>query len=151
MLSKLLIITSLLASIVLASDITVQGAYVRAVPPMMHTSAAYMDIVNTGDKDKTLVRINTSVAKMAQLHKTVMSNKITKMMKMIPIKSLVIPKNGHVKFKPGGYHVMLIGLNKKLKPKENVNFITLHFSDNTSITIKNIPVKSIMSNMKMKM
>jgi len=146
MMIRLWLTISLLFSIATAGNIEVKNAYVRAVPPMMHTSAAYMNIVNRGDKDKTLVSINSSVAKMVQLHKTVMGKK---MMKMIPIKMLVIPTKGHVELKPGGYHIMLMGLKKVLRQKDKVDSITLHFSDNTSITVKDVPIKSIMSKMKM--
>ena len=36
------------------------------------------------------------------------------MMSMKPVKSIAVPASGTVKLKPGGYHVMLIGLKKHL-------------------------------------
>ena len=47
-----------------------------------------------------------------QLHRTVMDS--GGMMSMKPYKSIPVPASGTVKLKPGGYHVMLIGLKKHL-------------------------------------
>ena len=148
MLSKLLLITSLLGSMVLASDIEIKNAYVRAVPPNVSNSASFMKIINKTNKDKVLVSADSNIAQNVELHEHTMYKG---MMKMQQVKSILIPANSTVELKPGGYHVMLIGLNTKLKPSENVDFITLHFADKTSLSVKNIPIKTVMSSMKMKM
>jgi copper(I)-binding protein len=146
MLSKLLIITSLLASMVFAGDIEIQNAYVRAVPPNVTNSASFMKIINKTNKDKVLLSADSNIAKNVELHEHTMANG---MMKMQQVKSILIPANSTVELKPGGYHVMLIGLHRKLKPNETVDFITLNFADKTSISVKNIPIKTVMSSMKM--
>lgn len=104
-----------------------------------------MKITNSGDKTLYLVSANSKIAKNVELHEHVMSNG---MMKMQQVKNIKIPANSTVELKPGGLHVMLIGLNKKLQPHDKVDAITLNFSDKTSVTLKDIPVKSVMMGMK---
>jgi len=147
MIIKLFLTISLMCDLIVAADIEVQNAYVRAVPPILNNSASFMTIINKTNTDKILVSAESTVAKNVELHEHVMKNQ---MMKMQQVKSILIPANSQVELKPGGYHVMLIGLNKKLRPNETVNFIILHFADKTSFSIKNIPIKTVMSSMKMK-
>lgn len=147
MIIRLFLTISLLCGIITAADIEVQNAYVRAVPPSLHNSASFMKIINKTNKDKILVSAESNVAQNVELHEHVMKNQ---MMKMQQVKSILIPANTQVELKPGGYHVMLIGLNQKLIPNESVDFITLRFADKTSISVKNIPIKTVMSSMKMK-
>ena len=58
-------------------------------------------------------------------------------MRMRQIKSIPLPPNGTVKLKPGGHHVMMIGLNRKLKMGEEFP-LTLVFEkrDNITVTVK---------------
>jgi hypothetical protein len=144
---KKILLTGFIVLNVFASDITVQDAYVRAVPPNLPNSASFMKIVNSGNKTVFLLSANSNIAKNIELHEHTMSNG---MMKMQQVKNIEIPANSTVELKPGGLHVMLLGLNKKLKPHDTVDAITLNFSDKTSLTLKNIPVKSIMMGMKHK-
>jgi len=144
---KKILLTGFIVLNVFASDITVQDAYVRAVPPNLPNSASFMKIVNSGNKTVFLLSANSNIAKNVELHEHVMSNG---MMKMQQVKNIKIPAKSTVELKPGGLHVMLLGLNKKLKPHDKVDAITLNFSDKTSLTLKNIPVKSVMMGMKHK-
>jgi copper(I)-binding protein len=45
---------------------------------------------------------------------------------MSPIPSVPIPGNGRAELKPGGMHMMLIGLNRELKAGDKIDF-TLFF------------------------
>lgn len=132
---------------IFASDITIQDAYVRAVPPNLPNSASFMKIKNDGDKTIYLESAYSNVAQNVELHEHTMSNG---MMKMQQVKYIEIPAHSTVELKPGGLHVMLLGLNKKLKPQDKIDAITLNFSDKSSIILKDIPVKSVMMGMKHK-
>lgn len=145
MLKKSLIVFIVMVINLYASDILVQDAYVRAVPPNVTNSASFMKITNNANKTIYLRSVDSNIAKDVELHEHTMSNG---MMKMQQVTEILIPAHSSIELKPGGYHVMLIGLNKKIKAKDTVDFITLNFSDKTSITLKNIPVKSVMSGMK---
>jgi copper(I)-binding protein len=147
MLKNLFFVTLLFASSLFASDIVITNAYVRAVPPNLSNSASFMKITNSSNKTISLLSVNSNIAENIELHEHVMSNG---MMKMQQIPSIKVPANSTIELKPGGLHVMLIGLNKKLKMGEKVDSFTFNFSDKTSMTIKDIPVKSVMMGMKHK-
>ena len=147
MLKNFFFVTILLTCNIFANDIVISNAYVRAVPPNLQSSASFMKITNNGSKDISLISVDSNVAKNVELHEHTMSNG---MMKMQQVPNISIPANSTIVLKPGGLHVMLIGLNKKLNVNEKVNSFTFNFSDKTSMTIKNIPIKSVMMGMKHK-
>lgn len=126
----------------LASEIEIKDAYVRASPPGVPNTAAFMQIVNHLNKDISLTKVNTTISKIAELHTHEMKNGI---MKMYQVPKIVIPANGKTILKPGGFHIMIIGLNKILKKGEIVE-LEMIFSNNYKTTIK-VPVKSVMNGM----
>lgn len=74
-------------------------------------SAAYMRIVNHGGTDDRLVSAATDVADTVELHRTVMEGD---RMTMQPVPAVEVPARGEAVLEPGGLHVMLIGLTRKL-------------------------------------
>ncbi|NPA12706.1 MAG: copper chaperone PCu(A)C [Aquificae bacterium] len=117
--------------------IEIEDPWVRAVPPNMKNSALFMEIENEGDEADVLLKVESDISKMVQLHKTVNENGV---MKMVHIDKLVIPPHSEVKLKPGGYHIMLMGLKKPLKEGDKVKF-TLIFKKSGKIQIE-APVKA---------
>jgi copper(I)-binding protein len=79
-------------------------------------SAAYMVLVNNGDAD-AIVKAESDVAKTVELHNVVMENNV---MQMRPVEAIEVPANGQVELKPGGFHVMLIGLTRDLNEGDEV-------------------------------
>lgn len=141
---KKLILAGLLGvSTLLASNIKVENPYVRATPPNLPNSAAFMTVSNNSDKAVAIVKASSSVSKVVELHTHDMKDGV---MKMYQVAKIDVPANGKVNLKPGGFHVMLIGLNNPLKEGENVSF-TLEFSNGETQTIT-APVKKVMSGMK---
>lgn len=126
----------------MASSVMVKDAYVRATPPNMPNSAAFMLVMNNSANDLEIVGVKSNIAKNVELHKHEM---IDGMMKMSQVKKIDLKSKSHVIFKPGSFHVMLLGLNKPLKEGENVN-LTLVLSNGKEIKI-NAPVKKVMSGM----
>lgn len=128
-----------------ASSISVENAYARATPPNLPNSAAFMSIKNSSNSDIALVSAESNIAKNVELHTHDMKNGI---MKMYQVPKIDIKANSTTTLKPGGFHVMLIGLkNKPLRPDRKVN-IKLNFSNGESINIS-APVKKVMAGMKM--
>ena len=74
--------------------------------------AAYFTLVNTGDTDLKVVGIMAGVAKRAELHTHIMDGDV---MRMRPVDHIMVPAGKSVTLKPGGDHVMLMGLTGKLK------------------------------------
>jgi len=83
----------------------------------------YVTLHNHGGSNDELVGASSSVAKIVQLHTHKYENGI---MRMRHIKSITIPAKGSATLKPGGDHIMLMGLTKKLK-KGNSFPLTLNF------------------------
>jgi len=142
---KLLTLALLSASTLLASTLLVNDAYVRATPPGLPNSAAFMTIKNETSKDINIVKATSKVAKFVELHTHDMKDGV---MKMYQVPKITVPKNGNVVLKPGGFHVMLIGLYHPLKKGENVTF-TLEFENGETKTIT-APIKTVMGGMKHK-
>jgi copper(I)-binding protein len=128
-----------------AQSVSVQDAYVREVPPNMINSAAFMTLKNSSDHAVALVSADSEAAMTVELHEHV---NVNGMMQMRQIPKIEIPANGSTLLKPGGLHVMLIGLTHKLKEGNNVT-LTLNFSNGETITL-DAPIKKIAAGMMMK-
>jgi copper(I)-binding protein len=85
-------------------------------------SAAYMILKNGGAADR-LVKAESDVAGVVELHKTTMDGG---MMKMAPVDGIDLPAQGQAELKPGGLHVMLIGLKREMKAGEKLK-LKLYF------------------------
>lgn len=74
-------------------------------------SAAYMTITGAG-QDDALISVSSAGAATAELHEA--TTDAEGMMGMRPIERLDVPGAGAVTLKPGGFHVMLMGLSAEL-------------------------------------
>ncbi|WP_456464248.1 copper chaperone PCu(A)C [Persephonella sp.] len=117
-------------------EIVIEDPWVRAVPPTAKNTALFMVIKNVGDDPDTLIGVKTDISKMVSIHKTVNQNGV---MKMVHVDKLTIPPNSKVELKPGGFHIMIMGLKRGLKIGENVKF-TLIFEKSGRIILE-APVK----------
>jgi periplasmic copper chaperone A len=103
--------------------ITVSDAWARPSPMMNRAGAAYMVLQNNGAAEDKLLSVESDVAQTIELHETKESGG---MMSMSPVPNIPVPANGKAELKPGGLHVMLIGLNRELKAGDKVQ-LTLNF------------------------
>ena len=111
--------------------ITIDHPWARATPGAVKNSAAFMSFDNKGAADK-LISVTGSVAKEIQIHSMITEAGV---MKMREIQSLDIPANGRAELKPGGFHVMLIGIPDGLK--EGTKFpLKLKFEKAGEITVQ---------------
>jgi copper(I)-binding protein len=142
---KLIMLALLSVSTLFASSIEIKDAYVRATPPGLPNSAAFMTVINGTSKDMAIVKASSSIAKAVELHTHDMSNGV---MRMYQVPKISIPKNSETIFQPGGFHVMFIGLIHPLQVGETVTF-TFEFENGET---KNVtaPIKSVMSGMNHK-
>lgn len=149
-----LILRSLLATLLIMSSglsfaetITIESPYVRAIPPGQTISAAFLTLKNNSDKDINLVKATSSIAANVELHEHVHDNG---MMKMRQVPKISIAAKSATELKPGGYHIMLIGLKKEIQPQDIIE-ISLFFNDGSQQTIKAEVKKIAMGMMKKKM
>jgi periplasmic copper chaperone A len=103
--------------------ITVSDAWARPSPMMERAGAAYMVLQNNGAAEDKLLSVESDVAKTIELHET---KEMNGMMAMSPVPNVPVPANGKAELKPGGLHVMLIGLTRELKAGDKVQ-LTLNF------------------------
>jgi len=95
----------------LAGELTVTGAWARTTPPGATMGAIYLTIENGSAKSDRLLKLKTSVASSAGVHRTEVLDGIARMRE---VAVLHIAAGERIEFQPGGYHVMLMGLTKPL-------------------------------------
>jgi copper(I)-binding protein len=78
----------------------------------MGTGAVFMTLVNVGSEGDRLVGARTDVAEVVEIHETRLEGDVMKM-QLLP-DGLEVPAEGKVELKPGGYHIMLIGIKQDL-------------------------------------
>jgi copper(I)-binding protein len=106
---------SILASTpgVLANDVMVKGAFARAsAMSTAKAGAVYLTLLNQGGAADRLMAVTTGAAMSAEIHETLMEDGVAKMR---PVEVFDVPAGGSVELKPGGYHIMLMGLKAPLK------------------------------------
>ncbi len=127
----------------IADRITVKDPYVRAVPPVVKTSAAFMQLQNSDPAEQFLVSASTPAAETVELHMHTMDDGV---MRMRQIAHIHLPPNKTVSLEPGGLHIMLFDLKAPLKPGDKVP-MTLTFKDGSSKEIT-ADVRSVKRMMK---
>jgi copper(I)-binding protein len=94
--------------------------------------AVYMTIANSASVADRLVKVETAAAATAELHSAAMVNGVMEMRK---IDGVDVPANGSVELKPGGFHVMLIGLKADLAVGGTVE-LTLTFEKAGAVAVE---------------
>jgi len=104
-----------------SGPVQVQHAWSRATT--VATGAVYMTIANGGDADDRLVAAECPLAAKAELHQTINDNGV---MKMRPVEAILVKAKNKAVLKPGGLHVMLMGLKQPLAEGQSFP-LTLNF------------------------
>ena len=109
------------------ASILIDGAWARTSPVMATPAsgmmtpamgaagdrgAAYMVIKNSGSSADALISATSDVAATVEVHETKL---VGDTMTMSPVARIEVPAKGQVELKPGGYHIMFIGLKSPLK------------------------------------
>ena len=124
MLNRLVLAATLalgLAGTALAGDaavgsLSLENIRARATAPGAPVSGGFMVIKNAGTEADHLVGGSVDFADKVEVHEMVMEGDV---MKMRPVEGgIEVPAGGSVELKPGGLHVMFIGLKEQLKVGE---------------------------------
>ena len=121
-----------------AESVKIVDPYIRAMPPGQKVTAMFMNMENSSSALQDLVSVDTTASEHDELHEHKM---IDGMMQMGQVEKISVNANSSAALKPGGYHIMLIGLKKDLQLGEMVD-IKLTFKDGSSKTV-NTEVKKI--------
>lgn len=114
-----------------APAVQITDSWVREVPPVSASSAAFFTLHNTGKTTLTLTGLSSPAASAVELHEMSMAGGL---MRMNELKTVTIPAGGSLVLVPGEKHLMLIGLKAPLKAGQQVP-LTLHFRKAGSVQI----------------
>jgi len=98
-----------------AQSVIVKEAWIRGTVRGQSATGAFMEL--TGKSAVRLVSAESPAAKTVEVHSMRMEEGV---MKMSPVKGVDVPAGKTVKLAPGGYHVMMMGLEKPLSAGERV-------------------------------
>ena len=101
----------------------ISSPWSRALPPTAHNGALFLTVKNQGQPDQ-LIAARSDIADTLELHTHVHENGL---MKMRQVHEMDVPAGETLELKPGGHHIMLIGLRQPLR--EGMHFpVELEFA-----------------------
>jgi copper(I)-binding protein len=102
------------------------------------TGAVYLTLKNGGNVDDKLVAASTPAADKTELHSMRMEGDV---MKMRPVHEIPVKAHGSAELKPGGLHVMLMGLKAPWKEGDKIA-VTLKFEKAGEVNLE-VPVLAV--------
>lgn len=93
-------------------DLKLTAPWARATPKGAQVGGGYLSITNTGNAADRLIGGSTEVSAKFEVHEMSMSGGVMKMRSLAA--GLEIKPGETVELKPGGYHVMFVGLKQPL-------------------------------------
>ena len=121
-----------------ADGIMITDAFARASAGAAKNAAAFMTLTNHSGRDDHLVAVRTARARKAELHTHIHDQGV---MRMRPVARITVPAGAAATLKPGGEHVMLIGVTAPLKKGETLS-LTLVFEHAGEIAVP-VPIGAI--------
>lgn len=96
-------------------ELTIGHPYARSTAPGQPTGGAYLSITNAGAAADKLVSVTAGISTSVELHEMKMDGNV---MRMREVPGIEVPAGKAVELKPGGLHIMLMGLKAPLKQGE---------------------------------
>lgn len=119
-------------------SVNVTAPWVRATVASQSATGAYMHLV--APRGARLVSVNSAIAARSELHQMQMQGDV---MTMRQVDGIELPAGKPVNLASGSYHIMLVGLKRRLKEGETVD-LTLEIVNDSNkrekLTVK-VPVK----------
>lgn len=125
-------------------DLVLMHQWVRVAPEKAPTSAGYLVIRNTGKMADRLVSVESSIARKTEVHTMTMDGGVMRMRQLED--GLEIPAGGEVALKPGGEHIMFMGLTGQVKEGADVT-VRLNFEKTGAVDVT-FPVQKKDNHMK---
>ncbi|CAD7289117.1 copper chaperone PCu(A)C [Campylobacter suis] len=129
---KILLLSSLLALGAFASEISIEKIYAKESMKSAANGAIFMDITNNLGADIKLVSASSNVSDSVELHEHKTINGMSMMSK---VDDIAIANKETVHLKPGGLHIMLMGLKKQLVNGDEID-LSLKFDTGRVINLK---------------
>ncbi len=139
------------------TELVIEGQWARTSPAATTTGAAYVTITSPVDDVLMGASVDASIAGSVELHEMVMAsddmmmgnddmdhssmsgNDMEGEMKMQQVMEIALPAGTALELKPGGYHIMFIGLVNPLKTGDTLQ-LTLKFQKAGDIFVA-VPVQ----------
>ena len=116
------------------ADLEIENATVRLLPPGVPNTSAYFMLKNTGDESVSIVGATSNIARKVELHAHIMEGEVMSMVKQDKVN---VGAGEVVHFQPGGFHLMMFGLQRPLKKDEAID-IQLVTSEGENLTFSAI-------------
>jgi periplasmic copper chaperone A len=114
-----------------APAVTVSQAWARASAGAATTGAAYVTLTG-GASDDTLIGVSAPVADTVQVHESSSEGGVMRMRQVTA--GVPVPAGKTVVLRPGGYHIMMIGLHQPLVAGHGFP-LTLTFAHAAPVTV----------------
>lgn len=112
-----------------AAPLAIEDAWVRALPPMQPTTAAYLRLDNRGSTAEELVEATLAGAGRVEIHS---SREVDGMLQMVQLPSLTLPAGSQYVFAPGATHLMVFDLEAMPRPGET-RTLCLRFASGATV------------------
>lgn len=113
-------------------DLMLTDPFTRATLPNQPVGGGYLNIMNMGNTDDTLIAATSKVSALTEIHEMKMENDVMQMRALAD--GLPIPAGETVVLAPGGYHLMFMQLNTPFVEGETVT-VTLTFENAGEVTL----------------
>lgn len=141
MISRRLILAALVAAVAVPAvahdyrlgTLEISHPWTRATPPTAQAGGGFLTITNKGTVADRLLAARSTVSDKVELHEMKMDGNVMRMRELE--KGLEIPAGATVMLKPGGFHIMFMGLKAPLAKDAKVP-VTLVFEKAGSIDIQ---------------
>ena len=107
--------------------------WTRATPATAQTGGGFLTITNKGTTPDRLVSARSSASDKVEVHEVKMDGNVMRMRELE--KGLEIPAGATVMLKPGGYHIMFVGLKAPFAKDTKVP-VTLVFEKAGSVDVE---------------
>ena len=112
-------------------NVSIGHPYARPTAPSQPTGAGYLTLTSKGGADR-LVSVSAAFAEAVQLHSMRMQGDV---MQMREVDAIDLPADTRVELKPGGLHLMFIGLKAPLKVGQSYP-LKLRFEKAGDVTVE---------------
>lgn len=148
----LMLLPLILVPAVAQAELTVSDAWIPEAPPVSTVMAGFMTLHNSGDEDIKIVGVQSEQFDAVQMHLSIEEKGVAK---MLPQKMLIVPAQGDLQLKQGGYHLMLFNPVSPLKAGSKVA-LTLNLAGGRKLPVvaevrKATGMKTKSEHMNMKM
>ena len=114
-------------------SLSTENNIISELRPGQKVTAGFLDL--TVNQDAVIIKIEAKMIGRIEAHSMIMDGEIMKMRKITP----ELIKNKKYKFEPGGKHLMLFDIERKLEVGDGINLLFTFQLKNKKILTKSIP------------